>query len=91
MPKGTPDDPHTTPAPYPMRGYIFNLDGTHEGGETLKNIEDLYGFIYRSRAAAKDGHEIMVTDADDFCNIQVKDRVLIFPRENVELVWHYED
>ncbi len=67
--------------PYPYKGYIFEKDGTHDGGEWLKNQQELYAFMNRMIEPIINGHEVMICDNLDYCSFHAKHGEIIFPND----------
>lgn len=72
----------STESVYPMRGYIYRLDGYHEGAEYLKDRNELARFMVdKAGPAIEERREVMVTDCWDLALFHSKDGVVLWNGE----------
>ncbi len=63
---------------FPLRGYLYDRDGLHRGGEWLEDEAALRQFMVEAEAAMREGREVRVTDALD---------QLVFHAEHGRIAW----
>lgn len=67
---------------FPMKGYIFNADGTHDGDVTISNPAELDVFFkFPVLQALANRVEIIITDCDDFAVYHAKDGKVLWDGE----------
>lgn len=65
---------------FPYKGYIFDRNGMHDGGDLIENRQQLLSWMrFIMPYPAKKGQEVMICDNMDMCSLHIKDRKLIFP------------
>jgi hypothetical protein len=73
--------PAKEPDLYPIRLYIYSSDGTYGEPIMIMSEDHLMGvgtqFVVRH--AVETGHEVMMTDPNDFCLFHAKEGKVIFP------------
>ncbi len=73
------------PDPYPNKGYLFDRNGYHSGGEYLNNREELYAWLHAFLPIAlATGQELMVTDNLDACIFQAKHGRIVWPNDEMK-------